>query len=60
MNTESLNHLKTLCETDFSAACAWAENNIPALRDYFDTWESNCGAKRSVFVGHTIKMLISI
>jgi len=57
---KDLEHLKTLCETDFSAACVWAENNIPALKDYFDTWASNCGAKRPVFIGHTIKMLISI
>ncbi len=56
----NLAHLEMLAKTDFDEACDWAENNVPALRDYFDTWASHCGASRKVFIGHTIKMLIDI
>lgn len=60
MSDSKLEHLRMIAETDFNAACVWAENNIPSLKDYFDTWASNCGAPRSVFIGHTVKMLLEI
>jgi hypothetical protein len=40
--------------------CVWAENNIDSLSDFFGTWARNCGAPKSVFIGHTVKMLINI
>ena len=55
-----LEHLKMIAETDFTGACVCAENNIPSLRLYFDTWASHCGSPRSVFIGHTIKAIIDI
>lgn len=55
-----LEHLKMLAETDFDAACQWAEYNIDSLSEFFDTWAKNCGAPKSVFIGHTVKMLIKI
>jgi len=53
-----LDHLKMLAESDFEGACIWAENNIPSLTAYFDTWAKHCGAPKSVFIGHTVRMLI--
>ena len=60
MNKEQLKHLKMLAETDFDKAVVWAEQNITSLSDYFETWASNCGAPRDVFIGHTIAMLIRL
>jgi hypothetical protein len=53
-------YLKTLAESDFDAACIWAEHNIESLRKFLDTWAVNCGAPREVFVGHAVKMLINL
>ena len=57
---KQLEHLKMLAESDFMGACVWAENNIKGLQDYFDTWASHCGASRSTFVGHTVRMLVDL
>ena len=54
-----LKHLKMLAETDFNGACVWAESAKP-LSEYFDTWAKHCGASRELFVGHTVRMLISL
>ena len=59
-DNKTINHLKLLAETDFTGACVWAENNIPSLKSYYDTWASNCGAPRSVFIGHTVRAIIEI
>ena len=55
-----LQHLKMLAETDFDGACIWAEHNIKSLNDFFETWAKHCGAPRSVFIGHAVKMLINL
>lgn len=50
--------LSLISNDNFDGACEWAENNIEGLSDYFETWAKHCGAPRSVFVGHTVKLLI--
>ncbi len=56
----NLQHLSMLAESDFDGACIWAEQNIPELKAFFETWAKHCGASKSVFIGHTVKMLIKI
>ena len=53
-----IEYLAMLADSDFEAACVWAENNIKPLSEFFETWAKNCGAPKSVFIGHTVKMLI--
>lgn len=55
-----LQHLKMLAETDFDAACRWAEYNMDEVGDFFETWAKHCGAPKDVFIGHVVKMLISL
>jgi len=49
-----------LAEIDFDRACIWAENNMPEVSAFFETWAQHCGAPKAVFVGHTVKMLIAL
>ena len=49
-----------LAETDFDAACNWAEYNMNEVSDFLDTWAKYCGAPKYVFIGHTVKMLIAL
>lgn len=53
-------HLKKLAEEDFDLACDFAEHNIDACADFFETWAKHCGAPKSVFIGHTVRMLIDL
>lgn len=55
-----LQHLKMLAEIDFEAACRWAEYNMDEVGVFFETWAKHCGAPKDVFIGHTVKMLISL
>ena len=55
-----LDHLKKLAEEDFDLACEFAEKNIDSCSDFFETWAKHCGAPKSVFIGHTVKMLINL
>ena len=59
-DNKTIEHLKMLAETDFIGARVWAENNIPSLKSFFDTWADHCGGPRSVFIGHTIRAIIDI
>ena len=55
-----INHIKMLAEDDFEGAAIWAEINIQSVANFMSTWGSHCGAPRSVFLGHIVKMLIDI
>jgi len=60
MDSDVLMQLRILADDDFDQACEWAENNVPELKSFFDTWSMHCGASRKVFIGHTIKTLINL
>ncbi len=49
-----------LAETDWNGACRWAQQNIPELQGFFETWAKHCGAPKSVFIGHTVRMLLDL
>jgi len=54
---DKLSYLRQLANTDFQAACQWAEQNIESLPSFFETWARHCGAPRETFIGHTVRML---
>ncbi len=60
MDKTRLQHLKMLAEIDFEGACRWAEYDMDEVGSFFETWAKHCGAPKDVFIGHTVKMLISL
>ena len=45
---------------DWDRVCEFAEEHFQPIADHMATWGPHCGAPRSVYRGHVVKMLLNL